>query len=110
MEWDAVIGAVNYAIDFNISIFNMSLGHTSVPSTMLFAMLNYKGLIVCAAGNDGTNTDRTPHYPSSYPLKNIISVAASDQNDVLLYNEPACTLMTARLYPCYAKYFFLCTD
>ncbi|MFQ5810325.1 MAG: S8 family serine peptidase, partial [Armatimonadota bacterium] len=40
-------------------------------------------LFVAAAGNSGRNTDRSPHYPSSYDLPEIISVAASDHNDKL---------------------------
>jgi subtilisin family serine protease len=33
-------------------------------------------LFVAAAGNDGTNNDASPHYPSSYPNANIIAVAS----------------------------------
>ena len=40
-------------------------------------------LFVAAAGNDGFDTDSTPHYPSNYDLDNIISVAATDHNDQL---------------------------
>ena len=42
-------------------------------------------LFVAAAGNEGTNNDTTPSYPASYNLPNIISVAATDQNDNLSY-------------------------
>jgi subtilisin family serine protease len=38
-------------------------------------------LFIAAAGNDGYNTDIENHYPSCYDLPNIISVAASDDND-----------------------------
>jgi thermitase len=40
-------------------------------------------LFVAAAGNDGTNNDVAPHYPSNYTNSNIISVAATDNNDRL---------------------------
>ena len=33
-------------------------------------------LFIAAAGNDGVNTDKSPNYPSSYGISNIISVAA----------------------------------
>ncbi|HZN02383.1 MAG TPA: S8 family peptidase, partial [Candidatus Polarisedimenticolia bacterium] len=36
---------------------------------------------VAAAGNDGTDNDVSPHYPSNYDLANVISVAATDHND-----------------------------
>ena len=40
-------------------------------------------LFVAAAGNDGSNNDRWPHYPSNYNLPNLISVAALDRADSL---------------------------
>ena len=47
------------------------------------------GIVVCtSAGNGGDDAvgddnDVTPHYPSSYDCANIISVAATDDNDAL---------------------------
>lgn len=38
-------------------------------------------LFIAAAGNSGVDNDVQPHYPSSYDLPNIISVAASDRRD-----------------------------
>jgi subtilisin family serine protease len=40
-------------------------------------------LFVAASGNASTNNDRNPHYPSSYNVPNVISVAALDRNDQL---------------------------
>ena len=37
---------------------------------------------VCAAGNSGQNADASPMYPAAYDNRGIISVLASDQNDV----------------------------
>ncbi len=46
--------------------------------------LGEKGVVFCAAaGNDGKNIDNDPTYPASYDASNIITVAASDQNDKL---------------------------
>ena len=46
--------------------------------------LGDKGVVFCAAaGNDGKNIDNHPSYPASYDATNIITVAASDQNDEL---------------------------
>ncbi len=42
-------------------------------------------LFVAAAGNSGNDSDARPHYPSSYPEKNIISVAATNNSDDLSY-------------------------
>lgn len=38
-------------------------------------------LFVAAAGNDASNNDRYPHYPSSYDVPNVVAVAALDAND-----------------------------
>ena len=40
-------------------------------------------LFVAAAGNLGTSNDATPYYPAAYRLPNLITVAATDQNDRL---------------------------
>jgi len=39
-------------------------------------------LFVAAAGNDNSNNDAFPTYPSSHTNENIISVAATDRNDL----------------------------
>ena len=78
--------AVTYAADNGARIINASFGGGPYSSTMYNA-INYARsrnvLFVAAAGNDGTNNDTTPAYPASYDLDNIISVAATDQNDAL---------------------------
>ena len=44
--------------------------------------LGQKGIIFCvAAGNDGKDIDSDPVYPASYKDSNIISVAATNQDD-----------------------------
>jgi len=40
-------------------------------------------LIVAAAGNASSDNDAKPHYPGSYDLNNVISVAALNRNDEL---------------------------
>ena len=40
-------------------------------------------LFVAAAGNGGLDDDVTPHFPSGYPHDNVLSVAATDENDQL---------------------------
>jgi subtilisin family serine protease len=40
-------------------------------------------LFVAASGNASTNNDKSPHYPSSYNLPNVISVASLDRHDAL---------------------------
>jgi len=40
-------------------------------------------LVVASAGNDGQNTDTTPHYPSSLPDDVILSVGAATRQNAL---------------------------
>ena len=85
------IEAINYAIDrkkngVNVRIISASWGSTS-KSKALEDTIRAAGdagiLFVAAAGNDGSNNDSRPHYPSNYDLPNVISVAALDRNDQL---------------------------
>ena len=41
-------------------------------------------LLIAGAGNDGRNIDKTPFYPASFDLGNIISVAATNKRERLL--------------------------
>jgi hypothetical protein len=42
-------------------------------------------LFVASAGNDTVDTDGTPQYPSAFDLDNVVSVAATDNNDQLAW-------------------------
>jgi len=85
------IEAINYAIDrkqngVNVRIISASWGSTA-RSKALEDAIRAAGeagiLFVAAAGNSSTNNDNRPHFPSNYDLPNVISVAATDKNDVL---------------------------
>jgi len=85
------IESINYAIDrkrngVNIKVINASWGSTS-KSKALEDVIRAAGeegiLFVAAAGNNATNNDKNPHYPSNYNLPNVISVAALDRADNL---------------------------
>jgi subtilisin family serine protease len=84
-EWDA-IQAVQYAIDNGARLVNCSFGgetHSLEERRAFEALRDADISAVCAAGNESRNTDQVMNYPSSYNLDNIISVAASNQNDLL---------------------------
>jgi thermitase len=87
----AAIEAINYAIDrkkhgVNVRVISASWGSTQ-RSKALEDVIRAAGdngiLFVAAAGNNGTDNDKRPHYPSNYDLPNVISVAALDRNDEL---------------------------
>lgn len=80
-NWIAV--AVNYAIVHDIGILNCSVGFPTLNSSVLQAISNYDGLIVCSAGNEINDNDIAPRYPGSFRLDNVIAVGASDSADNL---------------------------
>ncbi len=86
------IRAINYATmertqhSVNVRVINASWGGGGFSSAMQTAIqaANDAGILfVAAAGNSGTNNDVAAQYPANYTPPNVISVAASDQNDHL---------------------------
>lgn len=83
-----VMTAIAYAASNNARVVNMSFAFTpqspSDGQPLKETIASYPDILfVAAAGNENTNDDTTPSYPASFNLSNIISVAASDQNDNL---------------------------
>jgi subtilisin family serine protease len=84
------VRGINYAIDmrnrgFNIRVINASWGGGGNSQALhdAIAAANAAGILfVCAAGNETSNVDDTPSYPSAFAgsLAGAISVAAVDQN------------------------------
>lgn len=74
------IKAVVYATDNGVQLTNNSWGGGGY-SLALRDAIAMGPLFVAAAGNDDTNTDLNEHYPSTYELPNIVSVAASTRTD-----------------------------
>ena len=84
------ISAVEYCTTMGIKVSNNSWGGGGFSSALNNAIAASKSIdhvFVAAAGNDGTNNDSIPHYPSNYGQDNIISVAAIGNRDELA-NEP----------------------
>ena len=80
------IEAIRYAVDNGATVLNNSWGGSSY-STALHEAVVYsysKGaLFVAAAGNLGANNDHTPIYPASLDVPNVVSVAATMNDDSL---------------------------
>lgn len=79
--------AIIYAADNGARIINASWGGYGYSQT-LYDAIDYARLknvlFVAAAGNEANNNDGAyPSYPASYNLPNIISVAATDDDDNL---------------------------
>ena len=84
----AIVAAINFAEQNEAKIINASFGGESEDLAQKNAIASFSGIFVAAAGNGGSdqigdNNESTHSYPSDYNLDNIISVAATDQNDVL---------------------------
>lgn len=85
------IEAINYVIDrkkagVNVRIISASWGSTQRSRALEDVIRKaYENdiLFVAAAGNATTNNDRNPHFPSSYNVPNVVSVAALDRHDEL---------------------------
>jgi len=95
--WDArgygslaeFISALAYAEYMEIPILNLSGNWKSKHDwdtylqAMRDAVESYSGLLVVAAGNMDEELDPDIFYPAAFGLSNVISVAASDENDEL---------------------------
>ena len=83
--------ALYYAADFQdqnnkVRVINASWGHYGAASEVLEQALNYTDslchiLVLSSAGNNGSDNDQTPHYPSNFELRNLMAVASLAQND-----------------------------
>ncbi|HEX7139016.1 MAG TPA: FG-GAP-like repeat-containing protein, partial [Vicinamibacterales bacterium] len=87
------IAAIDFAVQakidgVNVRVLSNSWGGGSYSKALLDE-INKAGendiLFVAAAGNDSANNDFAPHYPANYGTPNLISVAATDNRDLLAY-------------------------
>ncbi|HEX8096879.1 MAG TPA: S8 family serine peptidase, partial [Pyrinomonadaceae bacterium] len=85
------IECINYVIErkragVNVRIISASWGSTQ-RSKALEDAIREAGeagiLFVAASGNASTDNDKAPHFPASYDLPNVISVAALNRKDEL---------------------------
>lgn len=80
------IRAIEYALVNGAHIINASWGGRARSRALEEAVreADRRGvLFVAAAGNEGMNSDVVPSFPASYPIPNVLTVAATDWNDEL---------------------------
>ncbi len=85
------IECINYAIDrkhdgVNLRVISASWGSRQKSRALedVIRKAYDEGILfVAASGNTSSNNDRAPHYPASFNLGNVISVAALNRNDEL---------------------------
>jgi subtilisin family serine protease len=82
---DDAVRAILYATRMGAVASNNSWGGEVFSQALEDAIADadaHGSLFVAAAGNSGKNTDTTPDYPSGFDLPNVLTVGATDQNDV----------------------------
>ncbi|MBI3910443.1 MAG: S8 family serine peptidase, partial [Armatimonadetes bacterium] len=84
---DAIL-AIDFARTHGARIMNNSWGSGGFSQLLLEAIQRARDagiLIVAAAGNEGLNNDDAPFFPASNNIftDNVVSVAATDRNDLL---------------------------
>lgn len=89
----SIAAGIRYAVDRGARIINLSVGSYNGPNEELTAAVDYAEsknvLLVAAAGNGhpmtgiGMSTDETPHFPSTLPNSNMLTVAAKGTGDRL---------------------------
>jgi thermitase len=83
---DDAVKAIQYATKMHVKLMSNSWGGGGFSQAMMDAITEAKNagiLFVAAAGNDADDADSTPHYPASYQVDNVISVAATTNQDTL---------------------------
>ncbi|MCU0254229.1 MAG: S8 family serine peptidase, partial [Acidobacteria bacterium] len=78
------IASIEYATLLGVDVMNNSWGGGEYSQAMLAAIhaaAQREILFVAAAGNNSSDNDSWPHYPSSYDAPNVVSVAATDRAD-----------------------------
>jgi subtilisin family serine protease len=82
----AQVDAMEYAVAEGARVSNHSWGVTSFAQSLYDAMAaaGQQGhLVVASAGNDASDADVSRKYPACFDLDNVISVAATDNDDAL---------------------------
>lgn len=77
------VRAIEYADAKGASVINCSWGGAGLSASLQDAIEASSAVVICAAGSAGTDNDAAPEYPASFSSANIVSVAATDQDDNL---------------------------
>lgn len=83
---EGAIKSIDYATKVGVNLMSNSWGGGGYSAALKEAIerANEAGIIfTAAAGNDGTDNDSRPHFPSNYEVDNVISVAATTSADGL---------------------------
>jgi subtilisin family serine protease len=81
----SAVEAIDYAVTNGAQVINCSWG-TDDASIALLEAINQASrrgvIVVTSAGNDSRDIEKTPRYPASYDLNNLMTVASTDNADL----------------------------
>ena len=80
----AAVDAIAYATKIKVNIMSNSWGGGGYEKSLFEVIDEARSagiLFIAAAGNEYSDNDKTPAYPASYNLANVVSVAATDKED-----------------------------
>lgn len=78
------VEAIDYAVAHGAQVINLSwgtIGQSLALKQAIERALRRGVAVVCSAGNSGQDLDTSPYYPASFGLKDLITVAATDNVD-----------------------------
>ncbi len=81
---EGAVESINYARMMKVNIMSNSWGGGGFTQSLYDAIAAARDagvIFTAAAGNDRSDNDASPAYPASYEIDNIISVAATDNQD-----------------------------
>ncbi|MBI3927973.1 MAG: S8 family serine peptidase [Armatimonadetes bacterium] len=81
----AILRGLSYSTRMGARITSNSWGGGAFNRSLYEAFRDSPALHVAGAGNNASDNDKLPFYPSSYRLPNIIAVAATDSKDDLAW-------------------------
>src|SRR5678816_2037181 len=80
------VEAIDYAVAHGAHVINLSWGTNGESIALRVAIeraIRRNVVVVCSAGNGTRDLEVAPYYPASFNIRNLISVAASDNSDQL---------------------------
>lgn len=80
------VEAIDYAVAHGAQVINLSWGTTGDSRALKDAIkraIKHNVAVVCSAGNGGQDLAVAPYYPASFGIKDLITVAGTDNFDRL---------------------------
>lgn len=75
--------AIRYAERMGADVISCSWGGSASNQVLENAINSTTVPVVCSAGNDRVDIESSPHYPASYPARQVIAVAGTNNQDSL---------------------------